>query len=450
MTDNKPGIARFAALGALIAALALVIYLLFSGGGSTNTYRLLFETGGQLVPGNEVRVGGVPVGSVDKVDLTDDSQAEITITTEEPLHQGTTAVIRQTSLSGIANRYVSLTPGPNSEDELEESDVITQEDTTAPVDIDQLFDTFRPRARRALQKVIQGQATIYTGRGPEANRTYKFLNPGLSSTEKLFAELTRDQRVFTDFVVDTGSVMNAVAARRDDLTSLVSNANQALGAIASQNSALERSLVALPPTLRQSNTTFVNLRATLDDLDPVVAAAKPATVNLASFLRDLRPVAERSIPVFSDLGRAVSRQGPDNDLNDLLLATPEFERKTRSAVDPAIAALNASEPNIEFARPYSPDLLGFLTKFSQATAYYDANGHYARVQTPALGLFDYDPLTSLLNPQPRSQRYDGFQFNRAPTPCPGAGTQPAADGSSPYLADGELAGKCNPADTPPG
>jgi phospholipid/cholesterol/gamma-HCH transport system substrate-binding protein len=449
MRDSESPIARLAALGALLIALAVVLILLF-GGGDGHRYRMLFETGGQIVEGNEVRIGGVPVGTVETVDLTDDNQAEITIKTEQTLHEGTSAVIRTTSLSGVANRYVSVTPGPNNAPELGDQEVITQADTTAPVDLDQLFDTFRPRARRALAKVIQGQAALYAGRGPEANRSYKFLSPGLSATERLFAELTRDQQVFTDFVVDTGSLVNAIAARRDDLSGLVSNTNQALGAVASQNEALDRTLAALPPALRQSNTTFVNLRATLDDLDPFVAAAKPSTRNLAPFLRDLRPVAERSVPVFSDLGRAVKRAGPANDLADLLRDTPGFERATRSAVGPAIEALDDSQENVEFARPYMPDLMAFLTKFGQATAYYDANGHYARVILPATGLFDYDPATGMLDPQPASQRFDDLDFEPSLAPCPGAATQPAPDGSSPFLDDGRLAGKCDPSDTPPG
>jgi phospholipid/cholesterol/gamma-HCH transport system substrate-binding protein len=119
-------------------------------------------------------------------------------------------------------------------------------------------------------------------------------------------------------------------------------------------------------------------------------------------------------------------------------------------VGPAIDALNDSQENIEFARPYTPDLMAFLTKFGQATAYYDANGHYARVTLPATGLFSYDPATGMLDPQPASQRFDGLDFERALTPCPGAATQPAPDGSSPFLDDGRLAGKCDPADTPPG
>jgi phospholipid/cholesterol/gamma-HCH transport system substrate-binding protein len=449
MNETESPIARWAALGALLVAILIVLILLFAGGDGGNRYRLLFENGGQLVEGNEVRIGGVPVGTVETLDLSEDNQAEVTIETEEALHQGTSAVVRTTYLSGIANRYISITPGPNDAPELEDGDVITQAQTTSPVDLDQLFDTFRPRARRALAKVIQGQAAVYSGRGPEANRAYKFLSPGLSSTKRLFAELTRDQEVFTDFVVDTGALMNAIAARRDDLSALVANTNQALGAAASQNEALDRSLAALPPALRQANTTFVNLRATLDDLDPFVTAAKPATRNLAPFLRDLRPVAERSVPVFRDLGRAVKRRGPQNDLADLLRDTPQFERNTRSAVGPAIDALQASQPNIEFARPYTPDLMALVTKLGQATAYYDANGHYARVHTADLGIFDYDPATGELDPQPSSERYEGLDFESDLTPCPGAATQPALDGSSPFLDDGRLAGDCDPADGPP-
>lgn len=451
MTDRPTSpIARFATLGALLAAIALLLFLLFAAGGDGYRYRLLFETGGQLVTGNEVRVGGVAVGSVRSIDLTDSSQAEVEIEVSDQLHEGTSAVIRMASLSGIANRYVSIAPGPNNAPALDDGEVISQANTVSPVDIDQLFDTFSPRARRALQKVFQGQATIYEGRGAEANRTYKFLNPGISSTERLFAELTRDEQVFRSFVADTGRLVNAIAARRDDLAGVVTNTNEALGAVASQNEALDRTLAALPPTMRQANTTFVNLRATFDDLDPFVAAAEESTEDLAPFLRDLRPVAERSVPVFDDLGRVVQRQGSANDLADTLADLPAFQSNTRSAVAPAIEALHASQPNIEFARPYAPDLLAFLTKFGQATAFYDANGHYARVSLPATGIFDYDPASGELEPQPSSERYSDLFFERSLSPCPGAATQPAPDGSSPWLADGELSGDCDPADVPPG
>ena len=59
---------------------------------------------------------------------------------------------------------------------------------------------------------------------------------------------------------------------------------------------------------------------------------------------------------------------------------------------------------LQFARPYVPDLLGTVTKLGQITAYYDADGHYARIQPAQLGLFHYDnPGSNLLLPIPASR-----------------------------------------------
>ena len=90
--------------------------------------------------------------------------------------------------------------------------------------------------------------------------------------------------------------MTAIAEKRDDLASLVGNTNTTAAAIAAENAALEQALGLLPTTLRRANTTFVNLRATLDDLDPLVDASKPATKDLAPFLRELRPLVHERDP----------------------------------------------------------------------------------------------------------------------------------------------------------
>jgi phospholipid/cholesterol/gamma-HCH transport system substrate-binding protein len=129
------GFARLAALGALVLV-AIAILVLLLGGGPGNHYSLLFETGGQLVKGNQVLIGGVPVGSVDDVKLTDNGQAQDDISVDRPLHEGTSAIIRATSLSGIANRYVSIQPGPDNAPELRNGARITEVDTTSPVDSD--------------------------------------------------------------------------------------------------------------------------------------------------------------------------------------------------------------------------------------------------------------------------------------------------------------------------
>ena len=450
-------VARVAALGALLAAVALVL-ILFLGNGNNHTYRLLFETGGQLVPGNQVQVGGHPVGSIESIELTDDWQADIEIAVDEPLHEGTTAVTRTSSLSGIANRYISVTPGPDDAPALDDGEVITAEATTSPVDLDQLFDTFRPKERRALRNFIQGFATTYTGAAEEANKTYKFLNPGLSSAQRLLAELTRDQQAFTDFLVDGSRVVGAIAERRNDLSALTQNANEALGAIARENESFDRVLVALPPALRQSNTTFVNLRAALDDLDPLVETSKTATRDLAPFLRDLRPVARESVPVFRNLRKVVLRNGKANDLADTLGDLPKLRDRARKDLPRASQAIEDSLPVFQFGRPYAPDLLGLISRLGQSAAYYDQNGHYARASVVS-NIFDY--TGGALTPNDPSQQYDFYgspnSFNRQNyIRCPGGATQPIA-GSNPFTDDGNLLGggqapnpKCDPGDVPPG
>ena len=196
--------ARVAAIGALLVAAAVVAIVLLSGGGGTR-YQMVFQTAGQLVKGDQVQVGGRPIGSVQNIELTNDNLARVTAELNEfaPLHQGTSAVIRQTSLSGIANRYISLNLGPNSAPELKDGATIPTERTTTPVDLDQLFNTLDPKTRAALQQVIQGSAQQYIGKGPQANQSAHYFNPALSSTDQLVREVDYDQQALTDFIVNS-------------------------------------------------------------------------------------------------------------------------------------------------------------------------------------------------------------------------------------------------------
>jgi phospholipid/cholesterol/gamma-HCH transport system substrate-binding protein len=434
------GFARLAAILALVLIAVAILVLLLSGGGDKNNYKLLFETGGQLVQGNQVLIGGVSVGSVDDVKLTDNAEAQVDISVDRPLHEGTTAIIRATSLSGIANRYVSLQPGPDNAPELGEDATISEVDTTAPVDLDQLFNTLRGPERRALRNIIQGSATVYAGNAEAANKTYKYLSPSLVATDRLIQELNRDEGILTQFLVDGASVVSSVAERRDDLSALTQNANEALGAIAAENRAFDRALVALPPTLRQANTTFHNLRPTLDDLDLLVNASKPATKNLAPFLRDLNPLLRRSVPVFRDLNRALNLPGKQNDLADATGFLTALEKRAADAVPVTVRAMQNSEDNLAFLRPYLPDLMAAIAHLNQVTGYYDANGHYARVHPAGLGIFGLDggPTDFTLVPQNAADVYDDYGafggdnfdlFRR----CPGGATPPIG-GSNPFSA----------------
>jgi phospholipid/cholesterol/gamma-HCH transport system substrate-binding protein len=454
------GFSRLAAIIALFLIALAIIVLLVSSGGNSSHYKLLFETGGQLVKGNQVLIGGVPVGSVDDVTLTDNGEAEVDISVDRPLHEGSSAIIRATSLSGIANRYVSIQPGPDNAPELKNDQTITEVDTTAPVDIDQLFNTLRGPERQALRNIIQGSATVYAGKGPEANQTYRYLSPSLVATDRLLQELDRDEGVFTDFLVNGADVVTAVAQRRNDLSALTQNANEALGAIASENRAFDQALIALPGTLRQANTTFHNLRPALDDLDVLVNAAKPATKNLAPFLRQLHPLLKRGVPVFRDLNRALNLKGKQNDLADATGYLSALEKRAADAIPVTVASMQSSDDNLAFLRPYVPDLMAAVAHLNQVTGYYDADGHYARVTPGGIGVFGLTPSgvnNFTFNAQDATDVFNdygafGSTNNNIVRRCPG-GSAPVLANSNPFASPspaGVFLGPPNGAPASPG
>ncbi len=445
--------ARAAAIAALAVIVIVLGFILFGGGGG-HQYNLLFQNASQLVPDNQVLIGGQPVGSVESIELTENNLAEVKITSEQELHEGTTAVIRATSLSGVANHYVSISPGPNDEPALDNGSTLGLESTTTPADLDEFFNSFTPGVRKGLANFIQGSASSYVGRGPEANQAYKYFGPGLNRTNAFVGELNADERLFERFIVSSSKLATVVAGRSDQLTSAISNASQAFGSIASQNVAFDQTLRRLPPVFRQANTTFVNLRAALDDLDPLVETAKPATKNLAPFLAELRPVVQKAVPVFKNLRLSVARPGNANDAAELLGDLPAVQERASTAFPNAEDAIADFQPNLNFARAYTPDIFNGFAKLGQVTGYYDGNGHYARLAFSNLNLFN--DAGGKLEPIEQKNQYEVFGGSAGVTRrCPGGATQSASDGSNPFVeppfnGSGVTTSMCNPGDAPPG
>ncbi len=429
-------VARAIALGALVAAAVLVAVLLL-GGESPTKYRAIFQNAGQLVSDNDVQIGGRRIGRVTDIKLTDDNRAIVDFEVEKdyaPLRDGTRALIKATSLSGIANRYIVLTPGNGRE--LDEGATLQEDDTTSIVEIDQLFNTLDDDTRKALQQVIRGSATQFRDKGDRANAATKYFNPTLSTTRRLVNEIGRDERTLQRFLIDGANAMTALAERREDLTDLVTNSNLASQGIAAESDALADILARLPDTMRRANSTFVNLRATLGDLDVLVEESKPATRRLAPFFRELRPLVRDARPTIRDLRLAITRPGDDNDLVELTQKAPRLAAVARPALNNTTAAIRRSLPVLDFSRPYLPELTGWFRDFGQAGANYDANGHFGRIQ-PLFNTFQFrdDPAGGQLVPQDPNNRLSGVETGILRR-CPGGASQAAADGSSPFMDDG--------------
>ncbi|HEV2874909.1 MAG TPA: MlaD family protein [Thermoleophilaceae bacterium] len=438
-------LARVIAVAALVVAVALAAMAMF-GDGETYRVKAVFQNAGQLVNGNEVRVGGQPIGRIADIDLDATAQAVVTMEIEDdlaPLHGGTRAVIRATSLSGIANRYVSIHPGPDSAREIPDGGSIPADRTSAPVDIDVLFNTLDARTREGLRNVIRGSGTWYDGKAAEAAESTKYFPPFLFSTTELTRELALDEEILTRFVKDTAATVSAISERQDDLAGLVRNTGTAFRAIADERASLDRALELLPGTLRRANTTFVNLRATLDDLDKLVAESKPATRDLAPFLRELRPLVSRARPTIADLRALIRSPGQNNNLIELTAKQPRLAQLTATVFPRAVRTLDRAQPVFEDVRGYTPDLASWLTNFGQLAASYDANGHYARVH-PMFLPATYDGSNGTLTANEPSQKLQGFETGVLRR-CPGGTVQPPPDGSAPRAVGG-----CDTTSTPPG
>ena len=448
------GVGRVAAIGAIIAAIALVAIIFFGG---SDAYRVTatFENAGQLVKGNPVQTGGVPVGSVKDLKITPSGQADVTLEVKDdyaPLRVGTRAVIRQFSLSGIANRYVDLQMPEGGAPRIADGGRIGIDRTTTAVDLDQLFNTLDPRTRRALQGFFKGQAAQFKGRGEQANVGFRYLNPALSTSSRLFGELTRDTPLLERFLVDSSKLVTALAERRDDLSGLVGNLNTTTRALGDQKSALAESIGRLPPFMRRANTTFVNLRAALDDVDPLVDASKPVVRKLGPFLRSARRFAADAKPAVRDLSRTIKRRGRNNDLINLLSSVPPLADitletknrslspggrkvavgRTRGAFPETVDAFKQGAPELSIARPYASDFLGWFDDFSTTGGGFDALGEVARAH---IGLAENLP-TPGAQQVPRSVLGPGFvqryrQFKR----CPGSAEDRASDGSNVFSAE---------------
>jgi phospholipid/cholesterol/gamma-HCH transport system substrate-binding protein len=445
MRSSSPGIGRLLAIGALAVVVLIVAYLVFSGGGGA-TYKILFTEANQLVKGDQVQVGGVPVGSITNIALTSDFKALITVhvdSTLTPLHEGTTAQVRVPSLTSIANRYIALTPGPNNEPALAGGATLPTTATHGVVDLDQLFNTLNPKTRKGLQEVLQGSAEQYAGAGKDFSVSVRYFGPSLSSASHLFSELDREQGTLTNFLVESAKAVTTIGARSAALTDLIGNTDTTFQAIGSRQASLSRALHQLPLALHAGNRTFAELPATLGALTALVNVSKPDQKRLPLFLSRLRSLVVPATPVVRNFGLAFNRPGASNDLTDAIRALPALAQALSTSSPNGVTAEKESVPITAPFGPYSPDIQGLIRDFGAAAGYYDANGHYARA-APVFNDFALG-ANNTLTPVTPQQGLAGLKTGQLRR-CPGAATQPAADGSSPFL-DNALLG-CDPSEVP--
>lgn len=441
---SRANVARVAAAGALVAV-ALIVLALVLGGNKGATYQLILPESGDLVRGDEVQVGGTRVGTITDIQLTSDYRARVTIHIDPsltPLHEGTGAEVRVPSLATVANRYIALIPGPNNRPALRSGATLQGSKIHGAVNLDQLFNIFNKKTRTGLQQFLQGSGEQYAGAESALQTDTIYFPPSLNAFTHVLAELARETPSLERFLVESAKATTTLAARRTELTELVSNANTTFAAIGSEQSNLAHGLNELPAALEEGNQTFKQLPVTLAALRKLVDVSKPNTKNLAPFFADLRGLVTTSTPVLREFSQALEKPGPSNDLTDVALALPGLAKTLTKASPDSVRSLEESLPVTAFFGPYSPDFEGLIRTFGQGSAYYDAGGHYVRGGTLFPDFLLEGNTLKPANPQRVLQGLKTHQLRR----CPGAATQPAPDGSSPFTDNGSLG--CDPTQVP--
>jgi phospholipid/cholesterol/gamma-HCH transport system substrate-binding protein len=433
------------------AAIAVAIAAGLALDGEPYEVKALLPNAGQLVEGNEVRVGGVRVGLVERIERGPEG-AKLTLSISErelvPLRRGTVAEVRASSLSGVASRYVSLHVGPASAAPLRRGATIAAESVRPAVDLDEVFNTFDESTRADLRGAIRGSARILEGRAPKAfNRALPYFADALAQSAATAEALARDRRALERLIREAAAVAGEATSRGEDLRDVVGSSQAALGQLAAERTALDSALRHLPRTLRRVNRTLSGVRPLLTQLGDAAARTRPSAVSLNAFLRELRRATAAALPQLRPLRRVIDAAG-ERDLIGALGAMGPLREAAVPAARSGADAIGDSLPMMAEARPYTPDLIsGLFNGFGGTTTqFYDANGHYARISFQANTYSANDEGSILPLPDGPGQLAD-YRRNLMRR-CPGAATQPLPDRSNPFL-DGRADFPCAPEQTPP-
>jgi len=401
---------------------------------------------GQLVDGNEVRVAGAVVGKVDGIDLTDDGRARVTLRIDDerlrPLHRGTRAIIRNSSLSSVAGRIVVLEAGPDDAPAIPDGGGLAAVDARGTTDIDQVLNTLDSASMDAIRRIATGGARTLAGAEDATRLLLERLSPAVARTGALARALTDDRGTLERLVVSGATTAGAVADRREDVTVGIAQTAAVLRATADRRGELSATLRRAPAVLRQASTTFAGFRGLVTDLRPALREARRIAPGLADLLRLLGPLADDALPVVRDLRATVPR------LTVALRRTPALAEAGVPALRETTTALRPLRPVISDVRAYTPDIVhGLVVGFGgKAASLYDANGHIGRLE-PVVNMATLPSVLEGLGPLLGTSigANLGDFTTRNVNRCPGSATQAAADGSNPWAVGG-----CDARQVPPG
>ena len=317
----------------------------------TKGYQLeaVFESANSIRKSSPVRIAGVTVGKVGKVEPLEGSDAAlVTLKLDDtglPIHEDATLKIRpRIFLEG--NFYVEMSPGSPSAPALESGDRIPITQTSEPVQLDQVLTALQSDTREDLQQLLKGygQGLTYeptaaddVGHDPEAQ--------GLTGAEALNAASQyavgafRDSAIVQDAFLGTerhdlsrvvkglGDVSEALGRDERALQELVTNFNRTMAAFASESANLQTTIGLLPSVLRNANDALDSLNAAFPSTRAFAREILPGVRETPATIAAFFPWLDQATPLISDaeLGGLVNDLSPaTRDLANLTDATIEL------------------------------------------------------------------------------------------------------------------------------
>lgn len=358
-----------------VLGLVAVVGLKVVGGESPYVIDATTPAADGLVTGSEVRIGGQDVGEVTAIGVAGD-QARLTIEIDPdsgPLHAGTDVHVRWNSVVG--RRYVDVEPGPKQNPVLPSGKLI--QGTTERVELDDIASMLDGPTRGKVQKLVSQLDATLNRSDDDLNTTLDQAGPFVEALGEILEGVGKDGDAITSLVTNLHKVTQSLSKRDADVAGTVQDLRALLAVAVRQAGQLRTALDEVPSTLRTANTLLGNIPEAVDETVPLLNELKPAVRRLPSVARRLEPVLADLRPVVAELRPTLGA------VDKLLEQTPGLLSIATKTVPDVETALTQLQPAVSFLRPYTPEVLGFLTNWSSLFSAKDASGHFGRAMIPA-------------------------------------------------------------------
>jgi phospholipid/cholesterol/gamma-HCH transport system substrate-binding protein len=280
-------------VGAVSIAVILVVILVafkaedlpLIGGG--DTYYAAFKEAGGLKANDEVRVAGVRVGKVKKIELEGNHvRVQFLVNRGVDFGDTTHADIKVKTLLGAM--YLSL--DPSGAGQLQQDALIPVSRTTSPYDVVDAFSGLAKTSERIDTNQLAKSLNTLAELTRNTPAQFQGALRGVSDLSRNIA--ARDDQLNT-LLHNLKKVSGVLGDRNGDLVTLMRDGNKLFTALAARRDSVHNLLVSTSQLAKQLtglvNDTRADLKPALDHLDNVVNVLVKNQNNLDSSLRLLAP-----------------------------------------------------------------------------------------------------------------------------------------------------------------